>query len=213
MNDLFIFRWMQVGFDYPSRPCLYYMPLLKAQGRQYSAKWVAIYCPESLRKPGAVTCCALVKSVEVVKRSEILTPWSPHGDINDLQVLYHLDHVKNITNPIENRGANGRGRRFSKHRWTSRLALTRAEVLEELLLETEPEWRLYEDLRACRIGFRLEAGSIITDKNNPTWRVWFVTENGLRIRYASASGFIVKYLDGKESNIARSEEITEILSE
>ena len=48
---------------------------------------------------------------------------------------------------------NSSGYRFMQHRWTSRLGLEQVQNLEELLLETEPEWRLFEDLMA--LGARL----------------------------------------------------------
>lgn len=58
-----------------------------------------------------------------------------------------------LKNPVENLNKEEQGQRFSSHRWTTGLALDRARRLEELLLETEPEWRLFEALKAMGIFF------------------------------------------------------------
>jgi hypothetical protein len=87
--------------------------------------------------------------------------------------------------------------------------LTRARLVEELLLETEPEWRLYEDLSAERIGFRVEAGTIGTlDPDDPPGRAWFVV-NEAKIRYAGASGFFIIWRSGVEDYAARVEDVLE----
>ena len=189
----------------------YYMPLLKTQRRQFVSSWLALYSPTVLRKPGAVTHRAMVKGVDVVKRSEIKTPWPAGHRGDEYVVLYHLGGVEELARPIENKHQNGRGQRFSSHRWTSLLALERASVLEELLLETEPEWKLYEDLSACGLDFYLESGPVkLADPENPAGRVWFVIDNGLRIRYAGASGFIVKQPDHADRYFIHNMEMMEL---
>jgi len=192
---------------------LYYMPLLKTQRRQYAAKWVAIYSSEALHKPGSVTHYAPVDFIEVVSRGKISTPWKASRDSTELQVLYHLGNLKEMEQPVENREVNGRRQRFSQHRWTSRLALGRAKTLEELLLETEPEWRLYEQLQACGINFYLDPRQpVLGDKDNPEWRVWFVVpDKQLRIRYSGSSGFVVKHYSGVQRSLLRLEEVLEML--
>jgi hypothetical protein len=144
---------------------LYYMPVLKTQLRQYATKWVAIYSPLEIRRPGAVTHYASVESIDIVKRKEILTPWSPKRNLEELQVLFKLGEVIEKKTPVTNIS----GYSFTQHRWTSRLGLERARNLEELLLETEPEWRLLEDLRALGAKFTLDPSEPIRllDKDNP----------------------------------------------
>ena len=147
---------------------------------------------------------AEVKSVEVLQRSKIDTPWLPASDAASLHVAYHLGELRELERPVQNRGADGRGQRFSTHRWTSRLGLMRSRRVSQLSLETEPEWRLYEDLRALGIRFRLEPGRArVVDPNNPAGRTWFVTQKGDRVRYAGASGFLVKRFGGKQDRVAR----------
>jgi uncharacterized protein len=178
---------------------LYYTPLSRTQRRQFTAKWVAIYSPATLRQPGAITHLAAVMSVEVIKRNQIDTPWRPSRKPDEMQVLYRLDELKELEQPIENRNVKGRSQRFSTNRWTSRLALERARVLMELFLETESEWRLYEDLKARGITFHLDPGpAIVADPDDPMGRTWFVIDDGRRIRYSGASGFLVKLPDGTE---------------
>ena len=175
---------------------LYYMPLLKTQPRQYAAKWVAIYSPQEIRKPGAVTHYAPVKSIEIVQRKEISTPWQPKRNLEEPQALFKLGKVVEKEIPI----INTSGIRFTQHRWTSRLGLERARNLEQLLLETEPEWRLFEDLTALGVNFTLDPSEPVRllDKDNPFGRVWFRLEGGLSIRYAGTSGYTIKRIPGGE---------------
>lgn len=192
----------------------YYMPLLNTQRRQYVTKWVAIYSPLALREPGAVTHYAAVESIEIKRRDEIRTPWLARRKGKDLQVLYRISSIRELHVPIENRGSNDHGHRFSTHRWTSRLALHRAKILEELFMETEPEWRFYEDLQAFKINFHLEPGKVnLKNPDDPAGRVWFVTDNGTRVRYAGASGFLIRPLVGEERYLTNFQEIIESLSE
>ncbi|MGI6468682.1 MAG: DUF2357 domain-containing protein [Syntrophomonadaceae bacterium] len=171
---------------------LYYMPLLKSQLRQYTAKWVAIYSPLAIRKPGAVTHKAEVLGLEIVQRKAIDTPWHSNRAGNDFQVLYRLGEITKLEHPVENLNSEDQGRRFSSHRWTTRLALDRAKRLEELFLETEPEWRLFEDLNAMGISFQLNPGPVkLIDPENPSGRVWFELDN-CSIRYAGLSGYAIK---------------------
>ncbi len=172
------------------------MPLLKTQPRQYAAKWVAIYSPQEIRKPGAVTHYAPVKSIEIVQRKEISTPWQPKRNLEEPQALFKLGKVVEKEIPI----INTSGIRFTQHRWTSRLGLERARNLEQLLLETEPEWRLFEDLTALGVNFTLDPSEPVRllDKDNPFGRVWFRLEGGLSIRYAGTSGYTIKRIPGGE---------------
>lgn len=180
-------------FDWVIDSHLYYMPLLKSQLRQHNTKWVAIYSPQALRKPGAVTHKAQVIGVEIVTRKDLQTPWKSHRSANNLQILYRLGDIIKLKHPIENLNHQDKGQRFSSHRWTTRLALERATRLEELFLETEPEWRLFEDLKAMGISFQLSNPGTpkLLDPENPSGRVWFQLDK-CSIRYAGASGFAVK---------------------
>jgi len=169
----------------------YYMPLLRKHPRQLAAKWVAIYLPQPLQVPGAVTHYAQVVDVSVRKRSDIVTPWTSTAQSEDLFAVYTLSPFTQLTNPIENRTSDSRGQRVSSVRWASRLSLERATILSELFLETEQEWRLYEELRAAKIEFYLEPSKPRALKEDSSgWRTWFVTKSGDRIRYAGIHGFI-----------------------
>ncbi len=191
---------------------LYYMPLLKAQRRQFVAKHLALYLPASLRPEGigAVAYRAEINSLDVARRRDIPTSWTSRRGGEQLQVLYRVGRVSALERPVVNKGRPGPGRRFSTHRWTSRLSLERARVLEELFLETEPEWRLYEGLRARGVAFQIEPGPAkVTNPENPAGRAWFSTERGLLVRYAGASGFVIKEPPGKERYFLQIEEVLE----
>ncbi len=191
---------------------LYYMDLLKTQRRQFVARHLAIYLPAPLRLAGvgAVAYRAEIAGLEIVRRQDIPTPWVSSRDGEKLQVLYRLGQIHALQRPIVNKSSQGPGRRFSSHRWTSRLSLERARVLEELFLETEPEWRLYEGLRARGVAFHIEPGPVkAPNPDNPAGRASFATETGLLIRYAGASGFVIKEARGGEKCFLRIEEVLE----
>jgi hypothetical protein len=192
---------------------LYYLPRSRTQRRQYAARWVAVYVPTALRQPGAITHYAPVESVDVLKREQINTPWPSHrADDEAFYVLYRLGEIRELEKPIENRGEDGRGQRFSSHRWTSRLGLEHARTVEELLLETEPEWRLYEDLRARKFSFRIRAGrASLLDADDPVGRAQFVIEEGPVIRYVGSAGFLLQFRSGDERYVARLEDVLEAL--
>ncbi len=66
------------------------------------------------------------------------------------------------------------------------------------MLETEPEWRLDEDLLAAWVDFTISPDRIaLLDPDNPKGRVWFVCKNNLCVRYTSPSGFEIRYPTGR----------------
>lgn len=192
----------QQHLDWILQHKIYYMPLRKGHSRQLSAKWVAIYSPAGLSGPGAVTHQAKVEAIDVIKRTDIDTPWpASEKRVNDMHVVYSLGQIEKLKRPIKNITQSGRGQRFSTPRWASKLSLQRAKDLPELFLESESEWRLYEGLQAAKVGFTLEpvAPSALSI-DEESWRVWFITDSGTRIRYGGASGFIAKHPDGTEQS-------------
>lgn len=83
-------------------------------------------------------------------------------------------------------------------------------MLEELFIETEPEWRLYEGLRARGVPFQIEPGPVkVANPENPAGRAWFITETGPMVRYAGASGFVIKDMRGREKLFLKLEEVLE----
>ena len=174
-----------------SQKC-YYTPLTPTQRRQFAVRWIAIYSPSSLRNPGAVTHIAPVERIGVLRRKDIQTPWSASHNVNQYQVIYYLGEVMELKKPIENKGSNGRGARVSQNRWTSYLGLQRAKELSELFLETEPEWRLYEELKAAGISFSLRPGQPKAQHDNePVGRAWFAIDKML-VQYRGSAGFLAR---------------------
>ena len=191
---------------------IYYTPLLKTQKRQFAVKWLALYNSKTRSGLGGVTHYAPVIGTEVVERKSIITPWQTKRGEELLQVLYYLGDFIPLPKPVLNKDKSGKGQRFSSHRWTSRLSLCRALVITELLLETEPEWRLYEDLNAAGVAFQLVPEKVtLPDRDNPSGRVWFVTDRGVRIRYAGASGFLVKDNGGTNRFFLRVNEVIALI--
>jgi uncharacterized protein len=184
--------------DWIFRTRMYYLKLSKQHGRQLMARWVAVYSPAQLGGPGAITHLAPVLDIDVRARGKIDTPWSSKRNSEELQAVYLLGEVRPMPRPIANREADGPAQPMRQHRWTTRLALERAHHLKELGLETEPEWRLYEDLLACGINFRIRWGQLgALSAEDPLGRAWFEIAGGPRIRYAGASGFQVQSRSGE----------------
>lgn len=167
---------------------LYYIPLKVSQRRFHETRWIAFYLPTELRKPGAVVYWARIEGMEVMTRKEIITPWPAKRDLDEQMFVYRLGEFQTLKNPV----TNATGIRVSGHRWSTRLGLLRASLLQELFLETEPEWRLYESLKAADISFAVEADDAkVLDPNNPRGRAWFVVGEH-RIQYRGSGGFLLK---------------------
>ena len=97
-----------------------------------------------------------------------------------------------LQRPIENRSASGST--FRRDRWTSRLGLERANEAAEIILETEPEWRLYDALKNGGLSTVISSGSrgiALQDSESPKGRAWLVA-NKCRIRFDGANGFLVQ---------------------
>lgn len=169
----------------------YYTTFTPSQGRQLVSRWIGIYSPTSIRKPGAVTHLARVEDIDIKKRHQIDTPWSPRRG-SERQVVYKLGEVCELKKPIENRGPSGLGRRFSNNRWTSKLGILRASELRELFLETSAEWRFYEQLRVANAEFTLKPGAAKPhNDSDPQGRTWFIGNN-VRVLYRGAAGFLIR---------------------
>lgn len=196
--------------DWINQERCYYTTFTATQRRQLKSRWVAIYSPASIRRPGAVTHLAAVADVDIKKRHEIETPWSSRRRSDEMQVVYRLGEIRELETPIENRGPSGLGKRFSKNRWTSRLGVIRASELRELFLETSAEWRLYEQLRLAEAEFKLVPGPArLQDESSPRGRTWFVNKH-VRVQYRGAAGFLIRrpgirdeYLSDLDDVVAR----------
>jgi hypothetical protein len=178
---------------------MYYAPLTTAQQRQFVARWIALYMPGS---PGAITHEAEVMRVEVKRRGEVQTPWQATRSPDETVLVYHLVEVTARAQPIVNRD----GRRVPARLWSSHLGLCRAEELGQLALETEPEWRLFEELSARGIAFHIApAPAQVEDAEDPRGRARFRGKEW-SARYRGAAGFQV-VSGGATRWVARPEEV------
>jgi hypothetical protein len=167
---------------------MYYIPLKSSQRRFHEMRWIAFYLTSEIRSPGAVAYWARIDGMEVKMRKDIPTPWTAKRDKREHMFVYRLGEIQTLDRPIENK----QGIRVSGHRWTSRLGLLRSSLLHELSIETEPEWRLYESLKAVGIKFSIAAGDVkIIDREDPRGRAWIVVEDR-RVQYRGSGGFIIK---------------------
>jgi len=103
----------------------------------------------------------------------------------------------------------GESKSFRSHRWTSRLALQRAKNLKELFLETEPEWRLYENLKVAGIKFDIKPGTPKEqDPDDPSGRAKFVINN-YAIQYRGAAGYLLKMSFGEDRYFSQVKDVVE----
>ncbi len=167
---------------------LYYMPLRLHHPRQFSVKQVAIYETNASGGAGAVTTVGEVAEIEIKKRNEILTPWESSPRENADFIVYRVSNIRAMDAPI----VNSSGDSMRGERWTSRLALERAASLNELLLETEPEWRLYDTLRNRGLSFKVRAGEIRQLGPDVSSRRAQIVVGDTTIIYLGAGGFAVK---------------------
>lgn len=172
--------------DWIRRTRSYYAPLHSLGPRRFVAKWIAFYEPRGRGGgPGAVTCEAAVRAIAVQRRRDIATPWPPSRP-DELCIVYQLGELVERTPPI----VVPHGIRF--FRWASRLSLTRAREGRELFLETEPEWRLYEELRARGLPYDIRPGSPgVVDPDDARGRATFRV-GGYEVRYAGPGGFRIE---------------------
>lgn len=196
----------QAHLEWVSLTRLYYQPLAKDQPRQYTAKVLAIYVPGDGERRGAVRLRVGIKAMQTARRRDIITPWTSLRDPDEYVVLYRLGPLEELPRPIENRDTDGRGQRYSKHRWTSRLALDRARTLPELLLETEAEWRLHEELRASGVSFEVSSAGVPRDEDaDYRGHALFSVNEGRAttlVQFFGSSGFRILWGGGQEEFIA-----------
>jgi len=181
----------------------YHTRLAKDQPRLFAAGVVAFYEPARMvgdARHGVVRLRANILGVRVVRRNEVATPWaSQHGD--EEQVLYELGPITRLPREIVNKDDRGRGGPLRDRRWTSRLALERARTVAELLLEAEAEWRLYEELRALGLPFKLSAQRPrIQREEDLQGRVRFVMDDARTVTWTGAAGFVLR--DSLGHNVA-----------
>ncbi|MFO0914390.1 MAG: DUF2357 domain-containing protein [Pirellulales bacterium] len=175
--------------DWISMSKIYYHPLPKTPHRHFRVACVALYLPRTVIEVPGVSHVANVKAIELRARRDIMTPWKPRGTGDEHMLVYQLDRVQALPNVIENRENDTTT--FRTDRWTSRLGLGRARTATEIILETEPEWRLYELLHARRIHFSLRADRVrLEAKESPAGRAWFVLGPIGQVRYDGANGFL-----------------------
>lgn len=185
--------------DWIAESQIYYHPLPNSPHRHFRVVSVALYSPKVVGKTAAISHAAEVDAIEVRPRKTINTPWESRGSGDKLMLVYHLKSLKALPRPIENR--SGDLTTFRSDRWTTRLGISRARTAMEIILETEPEWKFYEILRARGIDFRIAADRVrLESPDAPAGRAWFLLSKGDKVRYDGANGFLVtNEQSGRES--------------
>lgn len=179
----------QERLDWISKAQVYYHPLPKSPHRHFRVACVALYSPKSLLQVPGISHVAEVETIEVCPRQKIATPWRPRGTGDELMLMYRLRPITPLTPIIENRDDDATT--FRTDRWTSRLGLSRARTAIEIILETEPEWKLYELLSVQRLSFKIAADRVrLENATAPAGRAWFLLPTFGKVRFDGSNGFI-----------------------
>jgi predicted component of viral defense system (DUF524 family) len=188
----------------------YYMPMLRRQSRQYQVSSIRLFSPSALRNPGAITHVAEVQSVELLSRKGIKTPWAFSRDGDQMQVVYRLGVLRALSKPIHFRAGSNLGLR--RPRWTSELGAARAATMNELILETEPEWRLYENLQLAGMEFDVRADSPeLENPDDPQGRAWF-NVGSVFVQFRGSAGFLIRKLGFLDKYVPSAEAVIAFLS-
>lgn len=169
---------------------LYLAPLARiGKQRRLDVRWLAFFEPAAItgRDYGAVRYYARVLNIEIRRRDDIRTPWTGRGSVDEPYLLFHLDPLEKLPQPIWN---------IDRHRvlfrWATRYSLEHAQSMSELYLETEAERRLWEELRQAGRQFTTEAGhAAAIDPDDPRGRTTFILDGQVRIRYQGRGEFRV----------------------
>ncbi|MBW2109750.1 MAG: hypothetical protein JRI36_13975 [Deltaproteobacteria bacterium] len=160
-----------------------------------------LYIPKTIAKPGAIRYKGEVEGIKILERKEIKTTWQSHQNPSRLQIVYDLESIEELNPPILNMNRKGKEERISQPRWTTQLAMARAKTINELLLESESDWWLYDNLRSRGVDFSIKirgSSSEVRNYQNIS-RVWFVIrEGGYKIRFSENEGFVLKNKYGIE---------------
>jgi len=71
--------------------------------------------------------------------------------------------------------------------------------MAELFLESEPEWRLYEELKAQNMGFEVRVlRPRLRSEDDLQGRVDFVFDDLTTASWSGAAGFVLRDQDGRE---------------
>lgn len=163
---------------------------------------IALYFPAGLGDKPRIEYVADVQQIELVERESIETPWPARRE--GTMVLYRLGAWRRLPRPIRWQAGDVMP---AGGRWTTRLALSRATRVQEVALETEAEWRLWEWLRARGVEFQLRVGAV----RGGTWqgRVWFELGE-LRMRWDGVNGFLLRRV-GREDRYVGWEDVQRVV--
>lgn len=186
----------------------YYFPYINPEhGRQWRLSWIALFLPQNLsgEKYGAVTWKGKVKKIDVVDRNELNVPW--HSTKKQSKAfLCHIESWESIS-PIFNQFGE-----TIQNMWTTSLGLTCAKNMHELLLETVPEWLLYERLNRENIKFRIKANKVPKLEDYGHGNASFIIEKtGHRVVYLGSNGFTVFFEDGNSQVVGSFERVVKTI--
>ena len=135
------------------------MPLLKHPRLQLGARRIAFYRPGDDDTLGVVGWSALVSDAGIVRDAAGTLTFGNTAGHEGLWARFDLGALAPLNRSVSATPQALSLESLGQHRWTTVLALERAQTVSELLLETEADWRLYETLKAAGIAFSLQPRS------------------------------------------------------
>ena len=141
------------------------MPLLKHPRQQLTARRLAFYRLSADAESGLLGWSAQIRGLRITPRPHRAMASGHTGGDHGLWVRFELGPIEPLPRPIRATSDETTLESLGQHRWTTALALDRADCLSELLLETEAEWRLYEALHAARCRPLIRAGKSPSDES------------------------------------------------
>lgn len=194
-----VVRYGKIQWDWMLENQLYFAPLRKiGRQRRLDIEWLGFFEPAAMigEKYGAVRFVSRVLHIDVVTRSQIHTPWASKRNPDEPYLLFHIDKPEQLPRPIQNTD----GHRIV-FRWGTRYSLEHASTMSELYLETEPERRLWEELRHAGIPFTTKAGRVSAiDPEDPSGRTTFILKQETYIRYQGSGLFQVFSKNGTKTH-------------
>jgi len=194
----------QEHLDWVFENKMYYFPYINSEhGRQWNLKWAALFLPQGLSGEnfGAVIWKGRVKRIEVVDRDDLSVPWGSSRK-QSRAILCHIDSWEKA-GPILNLLSEP-----MQNRWTTSLGLTCAGNINELLLETVPEWLLYERLKKENIDFRIKATKVPKlEDYGPGHASFVIDKTSQRIVYLGSRGFEISFEDGNSQIVGSVERV------
>jgi len=189
------------------------LPLRRLGPRRLAVSQIAFYLPGNGDRPGAITHEAKVLDIKIDASDQMTGAISGNVKIQHQHqeptpgplVSYILDSIRPLARPLPLSGGLG------SFRWASTVSLKRAATAEELWLETEQEWALYDELKkaGATVDLKPLQASVINPYDIKGRAELIVADR--RVRYEGLAGF--RIADGTGAGVVYKGNVSAVLRE